>query len=179
LIGDIEGVPSKTLGMKVSVALIKKPRGFRGELAVVPYKANTESLRSGLRVTLQKGDQAQDFVIDEVEDLGGRIAVKFAGIESQEAALAWRDGELMVEMADLARPGEDEYYHFQLEGLEVFEESGAFIGVVTAVDFFSANDVLVVKTEKDEVLIPFIKSVIVAVDIKAKRITIRKIEGLY
>jgi 16S rRNA processing protein RimM len=179
LFENIEGDPSKTLAMKVSVALIKKPRGFRGELAVVPYKANTESLRPGLRVTLQKGDRAQDFVIDEVEGFGGRIAVKLAGIESQEAALAWRDGELMVEMADLAHPGEDEYYHFQLEGSEVFEESGAFVGIVTAVDFFSANDVLVVKAENGEVLLPFIKSVIVSVDIRAKRITIRKIEGLY
>jgi 16S rRNA processing protein RimM len=165
--------------MKILVAHIKKPRGLNGELAVIPYKEDTQSLRKGLEVTLQKGDLSRETVVESVVFLNGRLALKFAGIASEEQARQWQGGEVLAESEDLASLRSDEFYHFEIEGCEVYEEGGAHLGKVAGIDFISANDVLTVETESGEILIPFIKRVISSVDIKAKKITIRKIEGLY
>jgi 16S rRNA processing protein RimM len=165
--------------MKISVAHILRPRGFKGELAVITYKENTESLKIGLAVTLQKGAASRDTEIQDIKRLKGRLALKFAGIDSDGAADVWRNGEVLAEQSDLASLGENEFYHFELEGSEVYEENGAYVGKVTGIDYFSANDILSVASQKGEILIPLVKSVVLAIDREKKRIVIRKIEGLY
>ncbi len=97
----------------------------------------------------------------------------------RKSAAAWKGGELLLEKEQLAALADGEYYHFQIEGCEVFEEGGEMIGIVAGIDFLTANDILTVKTETGEVLIPFTKGFIVSVDTEKKKIVIRKIEGLY
>jgi 16S rRNA processing protein RimM len=165
--------------MKVSVAYISRPRGYKGELAVIPYKTDTQSLSVGLAVTLQKGAESRDFKIEEIKYLKGRLALKLAGIDNEESAIKWRGGEVLVELENLATLDIDEYYHFDIEGSDVYEDNGTYLGRVKAIDYVSANDILTVQGESGEILIPFIKSVVVSIDSKAKKIIIRKIDGLY
>lgn len=165
--------------MKVSVAYIKKPRGFRGELAVIPYRVNTQSLKPGLEITLQKGNFSQNCIIESVKVLRDRAAVKLAGIDDEATAQAWCGGDILIDLEKLASLDEGEYYNFQLEGADVFEEAGEFLGKVSEVNNLAANDILTVVGDKGEILIPFIKQVIVSVDVEKKKIVIRKLEGLY
>jgi 16S rRNA processing protein RimM len=165
--------------MKISVAYIKRPRGFKGELAVVPYRPDTQSLKPGLEVMLQKDKAERLCVIETVKILRDRIAIKFSGIDDEPAAETWCGGDIVVDDRDLAPLADGEYYHFQLEGADVYEESGLLLGKVSAVDTLSANDILTVQGESGEILIPMIKQVIVSVDIANKRIVIRHLEGLY
>lgn len=165
--------------MKIAVARISKPRGFKGELTVIPYKPDTQSLKVGLRVTLQKGEFTSEYVIESVKLLRDRIGLKLAGIENDKDAFFWKGGDLLVEQDRLASLDMGEYYHFQLEGCEVFEENGKMIGTVSAVETFGANDLLRVKLETGEALVPFVKEVVRAIDIDRRKIVIRRIEGLY
>jgi 16S rRNA processing protein RimM len=165
--------------MKISVAYISRPRGFKGELAVVPYRPNTESLKPGLEVTFQKDDASRSFIIETVKVLRDRIALKLTGIDDEETAESWRGAELLLDEKLLAPLGEGEFYHFQLEGAEVYEESGKHLGKVCALEYLSANDILTVQGENGEILIPLIKQVVVSVDVENKKIVIRPLEGLY
>jgi 16S rRNA processing protein RimM len=165
--------------MKISVAIVLKPRGFRGELAVIPYKPNSGSLKKGARVTLQKGENSREATILDVVLLNGRISLRLDDIESEEAAEYWRGAELLMESESLEKLGTGEYYHFQIEGCEVYEDSGKFVGKVKAVESYTANDILSLDSEQGEILIPMIKSVIESIDIESKKIIIRKLEGLY
>jgi 16S rRNA processing protein RimM len=165
--------------MKVSVAYIKKPRGFKGELAVIPYRVNTQSLQPGLEITLQKGIQSRIFSIESVKILRDRIAVKLIGIDDENSAVAWCGGDILIDLDKLATLGKGEYYNFQIEGANVYEEAGKFVGKVSEVNNLAANDVLTVIGDQGEILIPFIKQVIVSVDVENKEIVIRKMEGLY
>ncbi len=165
--------------MKISVAYINKPRGFRGELAVIPYRPNTQSLRPGIEVTLQKDNSGQNCVIDSVKFIHERIVIKLIGIDDDKAAQFWQGGEVLIEEKDLVGLEDGEYYHYQLEGCDVFEENGKHLGKVRGIDYLSANDVLSVIGESGEILIPLIKQVVISVDVKNKRIVIKKLEGLY
>jgi 16S rRNA processing protein RimM len=75
-----------------------------------------------------------------------------------------------IEVAREALPptGEDEYYAFQLIGLEVVEENGRALGTVADVIPGVANDVL----EVGEHLLPMIEDCIRSVDLEAGRITV-------
>ena len=110
--------------MKISVARVIRPRGFKGELAVIPYRENSKSLKPGLEIALRKDNLVQNFVIESMKALRGRIAVKLRGIDDEASAMAWIGGDIQLEIDDLAPLENGEYYNFQLEGADVVEENG-------------------------------------------------------
>jgi 16S rRNA processing protein RimM len=82
-----------------------------------------------------------------------------------------RGAELAVPRDALPPPGEDEYYEFQLVGLEVAEEGGRELGRVAAVAPGVANDVL----ELDSGLaLPLVEACVREVDLQQGRILIAR-----
>jgi 16S rRNA processing protein RimM len=75
---------------------------------------------------------------------------------------------------DDARPlPANQYYHFQLVGLKVFDIRGAReLGEVAEVLTYPANDVLRVTDGSREVLIPMIRSVVRSITLSEGRITV-------
>ena len=80
-----------------------------------------------------------------------------------------RGSLLEVERDALPTTEEDEYYAFELLGLEVVEESGRSLGTVKVVISGVANDVLELDTN---VLLPMVEDCIRSIDLDAKRITV-------
>ena len=80
-----------------------------------------------------------------------------------------RGAVLEVERDQLPPTADDEYYAFELVGLEVVEESGRTLGTVKAVTPGVANDVL----ELDgDVLLPMIEDCVREIDLDARRIVV-------
>ena len=76
---------------------------------------------------------------------------------------------LEVERDALPATGEDEYYAFELVGLEVVEETGRALGTVEAVTPGVANDVL----ELDSgVLLPMVEDCIRRIDVTGGKIEV-------
>ncbi len=165
--------------MKVSVAYIKGPRGLKGELAAVLYSPSSESLRPGLEVIIQIKEKSRKCIVEYVKPLKNRIGLKLSGIDDEETALDWRHGEILVEKEELEPLGEYQYYHFEIEGARVYNEEGDLIGTVAYIGNAPANNLLYVKTDEGEIMIPFVKAIVKTVDIENKRIVIKKIKGLY
>jgi len=82
---------------------------------------------------------------------------------------AERGSELAVPRESLPPTGEDEYYAFQLVGLEVEEEGGRSLGRVAQVAPGVANDVL----ELDSgVALPLVEACVRKVDLDSGRIVV-------
>ena len=80
-----------------------------------------------------------------------------------------RGAELTVPRGALAPTGEDEYYVFQLVGLEVSEQGGSLLGTVRDVAPGVANDVL----ELDSGLaLPMVEDCVLSVDLDAGKIVV-------
>jgi 16S rRNA processing protein RimM len=80
-----------------------------------------------------------------------------------------RGTALAVPRHALAPPAEDEYYVFQLVGLEVWEDGGDALGAVADVAPGVANDVL----ELDSgLLLPMVEECVLSVDLDARRIMV-------
>ena len=76
---------------------------------------------------------------------------------------------------------EDEYYTRDLYDIEVFTEAGEKLGKVDDIYFTAANDVYVVKRDKNpknDILIPAIKDCIISVNIKERKMVVRLLEGM-
>ena len=93
--------------------------------------------------------------------------------ESLVKAILWVEqdaAELPVE--------EDAWYDHQLVGLGVIRD-GVRVGTVTRVDHLPAQDLLTVKTDEGEVLVPFVKAIVPTVDVKAGTMTVTPPPGLF
>lgn len=86
---------------------------------------------------------------------------------------------LLVEAdADVLPTEPDAWYDHQLVGLKVLRD-GVEVGVVTAVEHFPAQDILVVKHQDKDVLVPFVKAIVPSVDFKASTMVVTPPTGLF
>jgi 16S rRNA processing protein RimM len=82
-----------------------------------------------------------------------------------------RGAILEVERDQLPPTADDEYYAFELVGLDVVEEGGRELGTVKAVTTGVANDVLELE---GGTLLPMVEDCILGVDLEARRIEIAR-----
>ena len=73
---------------------------------------------------------------------------------------------------------DDEYYYYQLEGLEVVSDEGERLGVIREVLETGANQVFIVDGAAGELLLPNTEEVVLAVDLEAGRMTVHLLAGL-
>ena len=112
----------------------------------------------------------------------GGIVLHFAGVDSISAAEMLNGLIVAIPRAERAALGEDEVYVGDLIGCSVVDVAGAepvMIGEIEEVDR-SAGPValLVVSGASGEVLIPFAKSYLHSIDLKARRVEMALPEGL-
>jgi 16S rRNA processing protein RimM len=143
---------------RVAIGRVGKPHGLDGSFVVEDASEDERWFAPGAR--LLAGD-------DEVEVLdskwaGGRPVVRV------DRPLK-RGTTLEVPRDELPEPEEDEYYVFQLVGLEVVEEGGRVLGTVAGVEPGVANDVLVVAGGPS---LPMVEDCVRDVDLAAGRILV-------
>lgn len=122
----------------------------------------------------------------QVTVVGGRrhgvgLVAKLAGWDSPEAAIALIKQKVWAPRDSFPEPEEDTYYWEDLTGCRVVEEeTGDEIGIVRGLFATGANDVLVVGKvgEREERLLPFIKDVVIEVDMEQRRLVARLLPGL-
>jgi 16S rRNA processing protein RimM len=108
-----------------------------------------------------------------------RLLVTFAELVDRTAAETVR-GLTLVTDVDAAETPEDpeEFYDHQLVGLTVVTTDGAVVGEVTEVVHGSGQDLLAVRAEGREVLVPFVSALVPVVDVAGGRVEVADRPGL-
>ena len=104
--------------------------------------------------------------------------VKLDGINTKEVAIELKGYTLEVEKNsdDL---NEGYYFYSDLEGCKILDEDGNDCGTVKEVEEFPAQITLrVMRKNKPDYFIPFVKAFIINVDIKKKEIKVYLLEGM-
>ncbi|HXG42899.1 MAG TPA: ribosome maturation factor RimM [Dehalococcoidia bacterium] len=157
----------------VAVGRVARPFGLEGELLVDPL-AEPEVLAPGRYVFLA----GRRHRVLSCRWQRGRVLLRLEGIEDRTAAEAYRFHYLELPQEELEPLGEGEYYYFQLVGLEAVTSSGERLGTVRRVmETGGGNQVLVVRGERGEVLLPAVEE-FVRVDLEAGRIVVEDVPGL-
>jgi 16S rRNA processing protein RimM len=100
--------------------------------------------------------------VEERKRPGGRLVIRLDRPVQRGTALE-------IPRSELPEPAEGEYYVFQLVGLEVEEEGGRRLGVVTDVVPAPANDALELDTD---ILLPLVEACVREVDLDRRRILV-------
>jgi 16S rRNA processing protein RimM len=122
-------------------------------------------------------EDAERFVVGAKLHVDGELATVVASKRSRGRPVirldleAPRGAELAVPRVELPPPAENEYYEFQLVGLEAEEEGGRALGRVTSVQPGVANDVLELESGQ---LLPLVEACVRQVDLDTGRIVIAR-----
>jgi 16S rRNA processing protein RimM len=105
----------------------------------------------------------------------GNALIRLQGVSTPETVERFRGTPLRIRGADARPLAANEYFLFQMIGLQVFDESGNRLGQVTDLIETGANDVLVIAPDAGgtDILLPSHPDVIVAMDPAAGRIVVR------
>jgi len=142
---------------------VAKAQGLRGELKLFLYSGQPENVAEYRELFLvdKAGVISAPLVIVKSRIQGKTVIVQSASIVNRTQAEAVEGLGVLLAKKDLPAPGDNEYYWRHYQGKEVVDVDGKPIGVVERLFSNGAQDVLVVKAGKNEVLIPVIKNIIV------------------
>lgn len=166
-------------GELVAVGRVVKAKGLRGELKIeslsdIPGRFDT--LRD-VFIEFDDGKIVKRTIVS-VNDRTNGLFVKLEGIDDRDAAEKFRGSYICVDSENLAQLPPDNFYTFDMEGMEVVDPAGNTIGTVNRVERYPANDVIVVCMKDGEVMIPAVKEYVRDVDLAQKRLTVDIPEGL-
>ena len=142
----------------VVIGRVGKSHGLDGSFVVEGASETRELFAKGARLVVE----GEDATIVGSKQARGRPVIRLDRRVPRGAALE-------VPRRALAPTGEDEYYVFQLVGLEVAEEGGPVLGTVTDVAPGVANDVLELDSGH---LLPMVEECVVAVDLDGGKIVV-------
>jgi 16S rRNA processing protein RimM len=156
------------------VGRILAPWGTRGEMKVQVVTDFPDRFTPGKLVYLN----GQPLEIENSRPLKQHLLVKLATIDSVNDADKLKGQDLSIPRSELCALPQDEYYAFQLIGLDVLTTKGKTLGQIVDVMATASNDVYIVKGERGETLIPAIEDVVKSIDLEKGEMVIEAIEGL-
>ncbi|MDD2510978.1 MAG: ribosome maturation factor RimM [Syntrophomonas sp.] len=163
----------------VAIGKIAGTFAYAGLMKVIPLTDFPERFFKLDRVILNQGAKLGLFLIDGVKAHKNYYLFKFRGIDTVEAAREFQNAVLQIDESELYTLPEGYFYHFQLQGLSVYDVEKGLLGELKEIIETGANDVYVVASPQyGEILIPAIKDVILAVKLEEKRMEIKLLPGL-
>ncbi len=146
--------------------------GVRGWVKLFSFTRPVENLLDYRELTLGPEENGRRVRIEEGRRQGKTLVARFAGIDDRETAAPLVGQDLSVDRDRLPETAEDEYYWADLTGLEVVNREGIVLGRVHNLLSTGANDVLVVRGDRER-LVPFVQGrYVLEVDLEAGRILV-------
>lgn len=152
------------------IGLIVKPHGIKGEMRVMPLTDDPARFKRLKKVIIK----------DRIYGVSGaRVAtdavyLSLSGITDRNAAELLRGEFLLIERTDAVPLEEFSYFISDIIGCKVVTENGAYLGKVTEVTS-AKTDYFTAVTESGKIFrFPFLKDMLLKVDIPAKTITVKE-----
>jgi len=154
---------------KLTVALVAKPQGIRGEIKVKVLLDSAEDLKEYKRLFIG----GVEYSVLGMRAQGEFAYIALKGVADRNAAELLRGKEVEVLRGDCPPLPEGRYFIADLLGCEVVYQSGESVGFVKEV-MPARTDVFVLDTPKGELSFAAAEGVISDVDAEAKKITVVK-----
>jgi len=158
---------------------IVRPHGLDGRLKIRSYAQSEKSfLQSGVIFLKPRSGGTRAFTVSSVKPHKNNVLLTLKGLDSLEEAEEYRGAAVFIRRDSLVQEETDEYFWFDLIGLEVYLDTGKYIGTIHHILPTGSNDVYVVREGETEVLVPAIHEVVKEIDLDARKMIITEMEGL-
>lgn len=161
---------------KIKVGKITSASGIRGEVRVYPYTDDPHRFEE-----LEEIYAGQERMkIERVRYQKNLVILKLAGIDDRNSAEALRDRYLTIDRSQLRELAEDEYFVFDLIGLEAVDQEERHIGTVSDVIQNTAQDLYEIRMDDGKkYLVPAVYEIVTDIDLNRGIMKINPIEGLF
>ncbi|MDE3166682.1 MAG: 16S rRNA processing protein RimM [Acidobacteriota bacterium] len=161
----------------VTIALLGKTRGNRGEVTALALSGKPERYESLREVYLFGGGER--FEVESTWFHAGGLIFKFRGVDSISDAERLSGAEVRVPAAERLPLDDGEFFQDDLIGCDVIDRAtGESLGRVTGWNDSGGAGLLVVGSGDGALLIPFARKICVEIDPAARRIAVELPEGL-
>ena len=149
----------------IQMAIIGAAHGVRGEVRVKTFTGDPMAL--GDYGPLRDAD-GRAYTVAALRPAKNVLVVRFRELASREAAEAATGTALYIDRSALPDDlDDDEFYHADLIGLAVRDETGAEIGRIAAVQNFGGGDIVeIALSGKGTVMVPFTLAAIPEISVK-------------
>lgn len=145
----------------VTVGAVAGVYGVHGWVRVHSHTDPIENILDYPRWHLQRDGGWERYEVVSGRRQGKGLVAALDGVTDREQARALMGAAIAVPRSALPPPGEGEYYWIDLEGLRVETVEGRDLGTVDHLFATGANDVMVVRGDRQR-LIPFVLDDVVA-----------------
>ncbi len=161
----------------IAVGKILRAYGNSGWLKVLVYSGLSYRFRNLDVIYLNGPLGMEGRILKEVKE-ENEVIIKLKGIDSREDAKELVGAELFLPEAESVTLPENSYFRHNLIGLEVIDHEKQNIGIVEDILEMGGNDILVVRGNKKEILIPAVTEFVKSVDLEAGSILVRLWDGM-
>lgn len=159
---------------KIKVGKIVTTHGIKGELKI--SKTGVESFDRDIPYFI--GNDNIEYSIEKVRRHKETVMITLKGFNNINDVLKFKDKDIFINKDDMIELNEDEFYINELIGMDVYDKDNHKIGVIKDVLEYDVNDVYIVKTDDQDIMIPAVKEFILSVDLDKRKIVVKLIEGM-
>jgi 16S rRNA processing protein RimM len=140
----------------INVGKISGVFGIKGWLKVFSFTGERDGILDYTPWVLKKGSATSVFNVVEGSLQGKSVVVYLDGINDRDKAEAFIGCDIFISPEQLPKKTEGEYYWSDLIGLRVETNQAVQLGVVDSLLETGANDVLIVKGDRERA-VPFLQ----------------------
>ena len=167
--------------MFASIGTISGLFGVNGVLRVTPESNHPERLKAlpGMQIFVERNGSRTPYQVVSVQPASSGWLLRLEGIEGRDQAEKLLQGQIVIPKNQLLPLPPGEFYLFEIIGLRAETEAGELLGTISQILQPGANDVYVVQSDSgEELLIPAIKQVVLAIEPALGRVVVRLLPGL-
>lgn len=140
----------------IVVGKIGAPHGIKGWVKIHSYTEEPLKILDYSPWFIKQGGDWQTVEVLDARPHGRVIVASLQGNDSRDQAEQMKNIEIAVQRQQLPAPATGEYYWVDLIGLQVINTRNEKLGIVDRLMETGANDVLVVREQGVERLIPYV-----------------------
>jgi len=160
------------MSKKILIGKFGRPFGVIGWLKINSFTNPIANILNFNHWFIQLNHEWRELYVESIKTHGKGIVAKLQNCDNPETAKSYTNIDIYIEKNLLPTLAKNEYYWTDLEGLKVVNTKNIEFGIVDHLIATGANDVIIVKNKDQERLIPYLKHVVISVDIKNKIITV-------
>ena len=157
---------------QINVGKISGVFGVKGWVKVFSFTDNKENILNYSPWLLKKDSEARLINIIDGKIQGKAVVAQLEGVNDRDQAATLMGWDIFIKPDQLPKVAEDEYYWSDLIGLNVETIFGVQLGLIESLMETGANDVVIVKGERERV-IPFLQGqTIITIDLESARMVV-------
>jgi 16S rRNA processing protein RimM len=157
---------------------VTRPHGRDNLLRIRSFAISETSFLNAGKVFLRPvSGEIHEFKVISVRPHQNIYLMLLEGLCSRDEADKYRDAEIYIDKESLTRE-EEEYFWYELLGLDVYMNTGEYLGSVSQIISAASNDIYVVKEKDKEIFIPATHEVVRKIDLENQKMIISAMEGL-